>query len=409
MITDIPTKVDFDNNGVAFLNLAWESILAISLNLPAPPSEPIKEAAEPEDGEDGEDGHPDAGEEVGGSVPERTDEDQKRWLEAIEHYPHLPRMAQKRSQAERRWSQAVDEYLRAAQQALGTAVALAQQGTEFLLKGKIAAVSPLLLISGDPRDWPAGCDKNDVPFADFKTIDAQDLIRCHDTVCSPRLSDQFKNRFEQLRRMRNSVMHTVDTRLRFTTKEGLLAILEMVEALIGENVWLGLRKQHLKKKPNFPPSGIDRSRCQMALEAVHVIALLQPAQVKKFFSFEKRQRRYLCPECEGECASLKIGVTLAQLQPNTPESTTVFCIVCSQTHQVARTNCGKIGCRGNVVSVHNSFCLTCGAARPEGEAQVHEGIGLEEVFGGDIAEGAKVVNLSDIPIRPKQQPGEQKE
>ncbi len=195
MIQDIPTKADFDNNGIAFLNLAWKSVMGISFGLPEQPVEPLG--------------------------PDATEE-----------------QLQESAEEERRWSEAVSEYWCAAQQELATAVALAQQGTEFLLKGKIASISPFLLISGDPKDWPAGCDKTDTPFADFKTIDAQDLLRAHDTVCSPPLSDKFKERFEQLRRLRNSVMHTVDRRLQFTTRDCLLAILEMAEALLGSRSWI---------------------------------------------------------------------------------------------------------------------------------------------------------------------------
>src|SRR4051812_18248918 len=118
MITDIPTKADFDNNGIAFLNLAWQSVVSISLDLPEQPVEELGEDA--------------------------TEEQR---LEAEEE--------------DRRWTEEVQRYWQAAQQELATAVALAQQGTEFLLKGKIAAVSPFLLVSGDPGEWPRGCDRND--------------------------------------------------------------------------------------------------------------------------------------------------------------------------------------------------------------------------------------------------------
>ena len=67
MITDIPTKADFDNNGIAFLNLAWQSVLSISLNLPEQPIEEL--------------GH-DATEE---QRLEAEAED-LRWAEAVERY-----------------------------------------------------------------------------------------------------------------------------------------------------------------------------------------------------------------------------------------------------------------------------------------------------------------------------------
>jgi hypothetical protein len=325
MITDIPTKADFDNNAIGFLNLAWQSVLSISLSRP---KQPVKELSK-----------------------EAT---QEQHAQAEEE--------------NRRWEQDVQQYWQAVQQELATAVALVQQATEFLLKGKIAAVSPFLLVSGTPADWPRGCDRNDIPFADLKTIDAQDLIRCHDTVCTPRLTDQFKQRFEQLRRLRNSIMHTVDRRLNFTTLDGLLAILEVVEPLIGPNTWLGLREQYLSRQPNFFPNQEDVCRCRMARETVHVIDLLQPDPVRRFFGFDKKQRRYLCPGCEQECANWQIGVTLAQLVPNTAESSNVFCILCRESHEVIRKACGQANCRGNVVSVLSGKCLTCGLEVPVSEA-----------------------------------------
>jgi hypothetical protein len=269
-----------------------------------------------------------------------------------------------------RWAEAVETYWQVSQQELATAVALAQQGTEFLLKGKIAAVTPLLLILGTPGDWPGGCDRDDISFADFKTIDAQDLIRCHDTVCTPRLNDQFKQRFEQLRRMRNSVMHTVDRRLRFTIQDGLLAILEMVEALVGPNSWLEIRRDHYRRGPDFFPYDDDPCPCLLAREVVHVVDLLQPAQILRFFDFDKRQRRYLCPGCKLECANWDLDIRLAQLSPNTPDSTTVYCFLCDREYPVVRRDCTQQGCRGNVVAIEYDWCLTCGKDEPAEAADV---------------------------------------
>ena len=108
MIVDIPTKTDFDNNGIAFLNLAWQTVLSICLNFQEQ-SYQVQMGEAPLE-----------------KVHEAEEED--TW-----------------------WEQAVEDYWKATQQELATAVALAQQGTEFLLKGKIAHVSPFLLITGDPR------------------------------------------------------------------------------------------------------------------------------------------------------------------------------------------------------------------------------------------------------------------
>ena len=59
------------------------------------------------------------------------------------------------------------EFWKASQRQLANALALVQQGTEFLIKAGIASVSPYLLLSGKPSDWPNGADKADTPFSRF--------------------------------------------------------------------------------------------------------------------------------------------------------------------------------------------------------------------------------------------------
>lgn len=65
---------------------------------------------------------------------------------------------------------------------LSSSLSLVQQAIEFFLKGAIVDTSPYLLIVDEPRNWPAGCSMQDIPFANFRTLDAQDLPRVHDTV-----------------------------------------------------------------------------------------------------------------------------------------------------------------------------------------------------------------------------------
>lgn len=254
-----------------------------------------------------------------------------------------------------------DEYWEHAQRPLAVAVALAQQGTEFLLKAKICSISAFLLISGEPSGWPKACDKDDKSFADFKTVDAQDLVRVYDTVLVPRLSDEFKQEFERLRRLRNTVMHTVNKRLRFTAEDGIIAILQVAESLIGPHRWIAVRRAYIQGGVDFAlEHGYDdNTDCIIARETVRVFDLLSPAQVKRFYDFDPKQRRYYCPSCEHGCADWQIGVTLAHLRPNTPESTTVYCLACDQTHTVVREDCGHGDCKGNVISEDYGVCLTC--------------------------------------------------
>ena len=87
MIIEIPNKNDFDKSGLSMLNLAWDAIATLYRDL---------ENAEIEEWDDD------------GEVTE--------------------------------------EFWQAAQRPISVALALAQQGIELLLKGKIAEISPFLFL-----------------------------------------------------------------------------------------------------------------------------------------------------------------------------------------------------------------------------------------------------------------------
>ena len=136
MILGIPSKADFDNNGIAYLNLAWRSVMAISLGLPDPPVEEW------------------GGTRRGGGSP----------VGGIRR-----------------------ELLAGRAAGAGDGRCTRPAGHRVPSEGQDRGDQPLPADRGDPGDWPSGCDRVDIPFAYFKSIDAQDLIRAHDTDCSPRL------------------------------------------------------------------------------------------------------------------------------------------------------------------------------------------------------------------------------
>jgi hypothetical protein len=105
------------------------------------------------------------------------------------------------------------DYHAASQRSLANALAIIQQAQELGLKSRIAAVSPYLLIAGDPRGWPKN-SAGDLSFSEFRTIDASDLIRVHNTVCSTGVDDRFVQVFEDTRRRRNLIVHLGRHRVR---------------------------------------------------------------------------------------------------------------------------------------------------------------------------------------------------
>jgi hypothetical protein len=256
-----------------------------------------------------------------------------------------------------------EEFWQATQRQLTTAAALAQQGTELLLKARIASVSPFLLFSGDPQKWPAGSAQKDMAFADFRTIDAQDLIRVHDTVWSSRVSDQFRQRFEEFRKLRNSFFHTVDHRIKVKADDLIRLILLTSHDLIGSQQWLSQRRKRLTGCSDGFSDG-DCMPCVMTRELHKLISILTSSELLTHIGFHRKIRRYTCQACKWRCADWSIETNCAQLVPNTPGSTNLHCFACGQNTTVVREDCGKNGCKSNVIDPEYGCCI-CGE---EGDA-----------------------------------------
>ncbi len=300
MITDIPTADEFMQTGLSLLDFAWDTVATLLTDL-------------------------DDSEFFGVDVPEVS-----------------------------------DAFWQASKQRLTTSLAVAQQGVEFALKGRIAAVSPFLLVAGSPKGWPSGCQKRDTNFADFHTIDSQDLIKVHDTVATTRLSDIFISKFENLRRIRNAIMHTVDKRVNIHVIDVVSAILSMYKQLFPTISWVQVRREFLERSPLSELYSSDFVEPRVIWEFSLIVELLSPEHVKEFFGFNKRQRRYICPNCNHQSGDNERKPKTAILKPNTLGSTTIHCFVCDTEIKVERADCPDPDCRGNVLSVEYGVCTTCG-------------------------------------------------
>ncbi|WP_419175480.1 hypothetical protein [Desulfosediminicola sp.] len=252
-----------------------------------------------------------------------------------------------------------DKYWSAAKRRLTTALSISQQGVEFILKGQIVAISPFLLISESPSKWPSPYDGNQINFSEFRTINAQDLIRVIDTFSPIPMSKDFVDQFHQLREKRNRIMHSVDKQLTVDVAEAVDSILFMHKALFPEETWASIRLRFLDEAPDSELGGNEFSRNRVCWEIKLAINLLKPSKVKKYFGIDKKQRRYVCPTCLLE-ANTDAGFDhkLAVLKPTGPKSTILYCPVCDATYNVTRGKCHKVECPGNVLD-DKGMCLTC--------------------------------------------------
>ncbi len=251
-----------------------------------------------------------------------------------------------------------ESYWNSAKRQLTTALSITQQGIEFILKGKIAKISPFLLIADPPRKWPSPYRDVDIDFAHLRTIDAQDLVRVYDTFSGELLPQNFVEKFHEMRNKRNRIMHSVDKNITVHVTDVIETLLFMFNLLFPDEIWPILRLDFLRSAPDAELESDEYSTHRVCREMSLVIKLLEPAQVKEFFNIDKNQRRYICPGCSSRAnTDFEFEYKLAVLTPKESNSNSLYCPICNEIYSVKRQSCGK-NCLGNVIS-ENGICLTC--------------------------------------------------
>lgn len=319
MITEIPTSMDFEDSASDMLHSAWDQVAELLVEF-------------------SEVGH-------------------------LAYDPHEEKFDE--SDYERYWL--------AAKQAIVTSYAMVQQGVEFYIKSRLAAVSPYLLLSGSPSSWPKKSDKNDAPFSAFRTVDAQDLIKLHDTVFSERFSDEFRQWYEAMRTSRNKIMHTVDKGLSVKPEDVLDAVLYAHQYFCGKYSWLASRSNYLDGTPSHSIRYIrehDGHKPYVMFQVLNemgvIVEKLPPAKVRKYFNFDKRNRSYNCPDCYEVLSNLdyfESGYHDEIFKPYQKNSQDKYeCCVCQRTGAISGEFCIEEDCGSNLVDKEKNMCLVCGAA-----------------------------------------------
>lgn len=299
MITDIPNACDFEIHGIDYLNLAWGTVMKMLTYL-------------------------DEFCELNGDI----DKDMEVGF----------------------WE--------AAKREIAISLSLSAQGAEFLLKSRICKISPWLLITQDPSDFPKRSDIENIAFSKFRIIDAQDLLKVNNTFSNQRLSSEFSDIFESLRRTRNSLMHTVDKNLNLEIVTILETILLISEFLIGPKRWVKLRRDYIERD-RYSNLNCDFDYYRLAKEFKLVTDILGAKSLLRHFGINKKQRKYACPNCSFSEPDAPFECFTAQLSPNTPDSESIYCFVCENFTQVKRIDCKYDNCKGNVYDSNLDICLSC--------------------------------------------------
>lgn len=305
MIVDIPSPEDFEAMAVSLLNLAWDAVSAL--------------------------------------YHHAENSEMEKWDDN---------------------NQVTDEFWSAAQRPLGNAQALLHQGVELLLKARIAEVSPYLLLDRAVRDWPKGSADRDAKYSEFRTVDAQDLVRLFNTVRCDRLDDAFVTRVEAQRKARNVFVHSVDKSLRHRPEMIWVSILDISHHLIGPERWIDLRRTYLEGTPASVAWSTDEVPTELAWECMQLLQALQPSDRATYLGIIPKARNYICPLCAEECRDADFRPMTAQLRPNEPKSKSIYCFVCKSAQAVKRRHCFDEDCKGNVIAEGYPTCLTCGRHQP---------------------------------------------
>lgn len=251
----------------------------------------------------------------------------------------------------------VAKHWTASNRKLATSGTLIYQGAEFLLKSRIAKVSPYLLLDGGKETWTSAAAKTDTEFSTFRTVDAQLLTKIHDATHSERLTVEFKALLEGIRVRRNAATHSLSAAINMNAGLMIVEILEISHNLLGEYAWPRAFRDKVYGEP-APWADYHGTMPRYLLESWRqTVSFLTDSQFVRYLGFSKKVRRYACPTCHTGDLPPEPSIKLAHLRPNSPSSTAIYCFVCDQTSDVVRRPCEH--CKGNVIDDYPGHCLSC--------------------------------------------------
>lgn len=259
--------------------------------------------------------------------------------------------------AEETPEEAAAEYWRRSQSSLANAFTLVQQGMELALKGRIATVSPFLLI-GDPGDWPVRAATENVSFGEFRTLDAVSLVKVHNAVSAAPFDEDFSEFWTQVRNDRNKLMHSPAPGY-FDPPRVVRTLLKAIHALFADEPW-PRRLLKLEYESKYAALGDNDEAVNIVMrELDDALKYLEPSEALKFLGFDKKRRAYVCPHCYAAANRdwQDEWPRLAQFTQKKPGWTELNCVLCERITEVERLSCGNQGCPSDVA--YGGMCLVC--------------------------------------------------
>ena len=101
------------------------------------------------------------------------------------------------------------------------------------------------------------------------------------------------------------------------------------ETFLGDLKWPATRRNYLNssRESYIYEDDPDYIIC---LEIEAVLKILDRHDILRFFGFDRKQRGHCCPICFRASGYVEFNNAFAVLEPNTPNSTDMYCFVCEQ-------------------------------------------------------------------------------
>ena len=249
-------------------------------------------------------------------------------------------------------------YWAKSQPALANAFGLIQQAMEMALKGRIASISPFTahLRPRPEGTAPKGVGAGDVPFSVFRTLDAADLVKVHNTFSTVPLDEHFRTFWDRVRRGSNRMMHSVSPKS-FDPATLVSTLLTAAQALFADVRW-PQRLLDMEAEGKYAAYGLADGTQNVVMRQIDIaVRHLTPAQNRLFFGYDVKRRSYLCPNCYHRADREAPWPALAQFPSKSPNERALHCVVCDDTVEVERIACTNPDCQGNVV--YEGVCLSC--------------------------------------------------
>ena len=196
-----------------------------------------------------------------------------------------------------------NEYSNDAQQEISHLISMLLQAIELRLKSLVAQVSPyLLLLNGS---FQFSRKEAQIDFASLKTLDAIDLPRAVIALTDYELPQSFEPRFDELRRIRNRMMHLGVHEAAFEPSELIATLVEVYAILWREGEWLSNRVKYDGKSARrfFHDYEWSSPVSDAMADLRHSQALMSNEMFKTCIGAKKSSIQIFCPHCIESAAS----------------------------------------------------------------------------------------------------------